>query len=186
MLTVAEACTAFQHHCRIAKGLSGNTLRAYAQDLAEYEAFTGPGRLLTECDRDHLRAYLAFLMDRRALKPASAKRRIAARPFHRLDLQVRLPRRLPRALSCSEMKAMLATLRMPLPRPGRAARLSQPSFERLAAWAAVEILYATGMRVGELVGLRIDDLDQKDGTVRIIGSPPHEVLIAGTAGSIAP
>jgi integrase/recombinase XerD len=190
LLTVGEACTAFQHHCRIAKGLSGNTLRAYAQDLAEYEAFTGPGRPLADCDRDHLRAYLAFLMDRRALKPASAKRRIAclkamyrwleledriaASPFHRLDLQVRLPRRLPRALSRGEMKALLAALRMPLPRPGRAARLSQPSFERLAAWTAVEILYATGMRVGELVGLRLGDIDLEDGTVRIIGKGNRE------------
>ncbi|MEO5335951.1 MAG: tyrosine-type recombinase/integrase [Magnetospirillum sp. WYHS-4] len=188
--TVAEACAAFLRHCRVAKGLSANTLRAYAQDLEEYRAYAGPDRPLAACDREHLRGYLEHLQDRRGLKPASAKRRIAclkamyrwleledeipASPFHRLDLQVRLPRRLPRGLTRGEMAALFRTLRLPLPPPGRPARLSPGGFERLTAWLAVEMLYATGMRVGELTALHLSDIDLEDGTIRIIGKGNRE------------
>lgn len=117
-----DACDQFLAHCRLAKNLSANTLRAYAIDLAEFRAFAGSGLAVAECDRARLRAFLRHLVDSRGLKESSVKRRMAClkvmfrwleteetiplSPFHHMKLNIRLPKRLPRALSAREARAL--------------------------------------------------------------------------------
>ncbi len=191
-MTIGEARRIFLNHCRIAKGLSANTLKAYAQDLAEYAGFAGSGMDLGACGRDHIRDYLCFLQDGRSLKAASVKRRIAClkvmyrwleneeviaiSPFHRLDVTIRLPKRLPRTLSGGEMRRLFRALHVPLPATGGIAPPPLPprAFNRLTIWLAVELMFATGMRVGELVAILPADIDLAEGTIRIVGKGNRE------------
>ncbi len=122
MLSLDEASTQFLAHCRFSKNLSDHTIRAYAADLAEFRAFFGAERPVAECTRAVLRGYLQHLFEARKLKETSIKRRIAClkvmfrwlesdevlpiTPFHRLNATIRLPKRLPRALSPHEVLAL--------------------------------------------------------------------------------
>lgn len=178
MLLVSEACAEFLIHCRVAKTLSPHSLRAYAIDLREFAAFAGNQRDVEACDRALLRGYLAHLLETRGLKESSVKRRIAclkamfrwlereeaiaASPFHRLDLVIRLPRRLPRALPVEDLRRLVEA----------SARL--PGFAGLTAQLAIDLLLTTGMRVGELAGIGPGDVDLAGGTIRILGKGSRE------------
>src|SRR5260221_13936156 len=120
--TTATTVCAFLNHCRVAKGLSACTLRAYKSDLADFERSIGSGTTISEVDRDRIRSYVRVLLDR-GLKQTTIKRRVATLKvlfrwleqeglvplsvFHRLDLSIRLPRRLPRALDPEDMRPLL-------------------------------------------------------------------------------
>lgn len=193
--SVGAAAAEFLTHCRVAKGLSGHTLRAYAIDLAVFRDFVEESAPVDAVGRGELRAYLAHLSEEKGLKPASVKRRVAClkaffrwlemeeaidiSPFHRLDLRIRLPKRLPRALSRSEMRALQAAARRPLglakdwrdapeaDGPSLRAQLQAAgcferpgAFDRLTTLMAVELLYATGLRVTELCTLSDLDIGQ--------------------------
>ena len=137
------------------RGAARNTLLAYERDLAHFAAFAeSRGAAPATCDADTLRRYMAGLQ-REGLSARSAARRLSAlRQFHRFLLREgvrvddptslldapRLPRVLPKFLSEQEVDALLAAAAR---LPGRAA----------VAQAALEILYATGLRVSELLGL---------------------------------
>ncbi len=138
------------------RGAARNTIDAYRADLADFAAFaasrgTGPAR----ADGALLQTYMAGL-DAAGLSARTAARRLSAlRQFHRFLLREevraddptqlldapRLPRPLPKYLSEAEVDALLA---------GAARRPGRPG---LLARAALEILYATGMRVSELLSL---------------------------------
>jgi len=138
------------------RGASANTIAAYRRDLADLAHFMKPkGRAADEADIELLRAYLADL-HRRGLVARSAARRLSALrqfyrflltegvraddPTHTLDAP-RLGRLLPKYLGEEEVGAILDASRR---RAGVAG---------LRAVALMEVLYATGLRVSELVGL---------------------------------
>jgi len=118
--SLARAGEQFLLHCRLARNLSGHTLRAYGSDLREFCRFAGSDTEIAACDRACLRAYLRHLFEVRRLKEASVKRRmaclkamyrwleregtLAVNPFHRLELNIRLPKRLPRSLTRGELR----------------------------------------------------------------------------------
>ena len=190
-MTVQQACDDFLTHCRVAKNLSPHTLRAYATDLQEFVAFTGADRGVATVDRPHLRAYLRHLFEVRRLKETSIKRRlaclkvmfrwleldevIAISPFHRLDARIKMPRRLPRCLSTEEARQLLVApasrLGMPEnPRPASIRRAAKAArINDLTALVAVEVLLCTGLRVGELAGVQVGDLDLTEGVITVLG-----------------
>ncbi len=149
------------------RGAAGNTLDAYARDLADYGGFLGSrGGGVLKAGAEDVRAYLADL-DARGLKPASAARRLSAvRQLHRFlyaenyrgddpTVAIAGPKRgrpLPKVLSIAEVDRLLSAAA-----EGAAAGDDEPSFaSRFAATrmaALLELLYATGMRVSELVAL---------------------------------
>jgi integrase/recombinase XerD len=147
------------------RGASRHTLDAYRRDLEGYSAFlAGHGRDMASAGTDDVRGYLAALA-RRHLAPASVARRLSAiRQLHRFlyaegkrkdDPAAVLegPRRgrpLPKILSVAEVTELLtaahAAVEAPATRPAgrlRAARLA----------CLLEVLYATGLRISELVSL---------------------------------
>ena len=138
------------------RGAAANTLQAYARDLNDFAAFLARrGRPVQGARVTDIRAYLGHLADA-GLAPRSAARRLSAlRQFHRFlfgeglraddpTAAIDSPRQgrpLPKVLSEAEVERLLAAARA---RPEAAgARLS----------ALLELLYATGLRVSELVGL---------------------------------
>lgn len=190
-MNLTRACIDFLTHCRVAKNLSPHTLRAYAIDLAEFEKFVGTETLVATIDRPLLRRYLAHLFEVQKLKETSVKRRLAClkvmfrwleldemipvSPFYRLDARIRLPKRLPRNLSNNEVRHLR---RAALERVGLSGRVTETKalraaqrtdFSALTMLVVLEILLGTGMRVGELTGIRLEDIDLTERVITILG-----------------
>jgi integrase/recombinase XerD len=138
------------------RGAARNTLAAYQADLADFAAFAaGRGAAAAGADGATLAAYISGLPKAGLSARTGARRLSALRQFHRFLLREgvraddptvlldapRLPRSLPKYLSEAEVDALLDAARRRESRSG------------LVAVAALEILYATGLRVSELVAL---------------------------------
>jgi site-specific recombinase XerD len=185
-MTSNAAVTQFLEHCRIAKHLSANTLRAYGSDLADFAGVVGGRTRVDDVDREAVRRYVRALVDEKHLKATTVKRRIATLKvlfrwleregvlpisiFHRLDLSIRLPTRLPRALEADEMRRLLRAAQH---RPG----LSGPraaSYEDLLLHFVLATLFTTGLRVGELVSVQLDQVSLREGAIQVRGKGNRE------------
>ncbi len=161
------------------RGAAKNTIDAYARDLSDYLLGLARRRRdpLSATTQD-IRDYLSDLAEA-ALKPASSARKLSAiRQFHRFRAAEerraddpaallegpRQGRRLPKILSVAEVDAILRVCREGLDDPAR------PPEERLRARRAaclVEVLYASGLRVSELVALPLS-------AAKVAEKPPEQ------------
>ncbi|MEW6364317.1 MAG: site-specific tyrosine recombinase XerD [Acidobacteriota bacterium] len=169
----------FLEYLRLERGVAHNTLIAYQRDLRRYAAFLTRRRIdVLSAGRD---AIVEFVRTVRSsgLSPRSSARLLSAvKSFHRYlvydnraksdpssDIQTaRLWATLPKFLSPEEVDTLLGA-------PDEATLLGC----RDAAW--LELLYATGMRVSELVGLRLADIHIDEGYVRVTGKGGKERLV---------
>jgi integrase/recombinase XerD len=174
-----EAIDAYLDHLRVERRLAGHTLESYARDLASLAAYAaGAERAVGSLDRQSLEA---FVREQRArgLAPRSVARCIAAvRGFYRfLVLDRRLesspaddlhpPRAwpaLPTFLSIEDVDTLIR-------QPDVATTLG------LRDRAMIELLYATGLRVSELVGLRLADLHLDEEYLTCVGKGSKERLV---------
>ncbi len=180
MSPLDPALDLFLVHVRVEKGLSANTVEGYGHDLRGYLdhlAAAGVARW-AEVTRRHVQDHLAGLVGR-GLSPRSQARALSAiRTFHRLLVAEKLtptdpadevdsPRRerkLPRPLSPEECARLLVT---PDPRTAAGRR------DR----AMLELLYATGLRVSELVGLTLNDVNLETRVLVARGKGNKERLV---------
>ena len=190
-MNVQEAIDLFLDQCRHGRNLSQHTIRAYTIDLKEFTKYVGAAIEVEDCDKEKMRAYLAYLYER-GLKETSIKRRMAClkamwawleeeeylevNVFHRMRLRIKTPERLPKALTKREVSSLLAAPAKKLGMRGsqdyellRAFDVRGRTFKNLTALVALELLFNTGMRVGELVRVRMSDIDLDDATIRVIG-----------------
>lgn len=171
----------FFNFLAVEKGLSANTLNAYGRDLGSYSGY------LTECEKvthpadisqQMLLNYLAFLKDN-GLSPRSRARVLSAlRSFHRFLLQENHTESDPTALV--ESPRSLSALPRLLSQAEVERLLQSPTGESPVAVrdrAMLEVLYATGMRVSELVGLRLGDLKLDIGCLNAFGKGSKQRLI---------
>jgi integrase/recombinase XerD len=169
---------------RVERGVSPATIAAYRGDLGDFAAARGTARDWSSSPDAAVR-YLAArtrrgLRGERGLAPTSLRRRAAAiRGFYRfafgeglieVDVAARLdlprqPRLLPETLSVDEVERLLEAAG-----DGTTAR-------GLRARAIVELLYAAGLRVGEALGLDLEDVSLDGGFVRVIGKGDRERLV---------
>ena len=147
------------------RGAARNTLEAYRRDLADYDHFLGARqRSPHSAQREDVVAYLASL-DAQGLAAASAARRLSAlRQFHRflcadqirpddptrIVASPRARRPLPKVLSVAEVDRLLSAAEAETEAGATPAKREAA----LRLYVLLELLYATGMRVSELVGLR--------------------------------
>jgi integrase/recombinase XerD len=166
-------------HLRVERRLAAHTLESYDRDLKALARFAaGAGRRIEDLDRPALEAFVRQQMAS-GLSPRSVARRVAAiRGFYRylaLDRHLeqnpaedlRPPRAwpaLPAFLSIEQVDALLAAPDVATPRG-------------LRDRAMIEVLYATGMRVSELVGIRAADLHLDADYLTCIGKGNKERLI---------
>ncbi len=174
---LAEALEAFRCHLELELSRSAHTVRAYSCDIAallEHAARRGVASP-AELDLAVLRSWLASLRSSGAARSSLARRGSSARVFTAWAFR--------RGLLATDPGALLATPkgRRPLPdvlRADEAVRLVEQvdggSPEQLRDRAALELLYATGIRVGELCGLDIDDVDAERAVVRVLGKGNRE------------
>jgi integrase/recombinase XerD len=174
------ALDAFLSHLRLEKGLARNSVEAYGRDLRrwlddlEAQGISG----LAGVRRAHLEAHLAHLLEAGIGARSQARALSAIRSFHRLlaadgvapldpteDVSSpRAGRRLPHFLSAAEVERLL---RAPDPRTAAGRR------DR----AMLEVLYATGLRVSELVSLSVNDLHLETRMVLARGKGSKERLV---------
>ncbi len=177
-LTPAAVVDAFADHLLLERGLSGHTVRAYRGDLRSLLDFVlGPDAPLfdpAELTLVALRAWLARDAEDGRSRATLARRAAAARTFTAWARRT--------GLIASDVGARLASPRaanaLPdvLTREAAAALLdaarhlaADGSPVRLRDWAALELTYASGLRVSELTGLDLADLDFARRTVRVHG-----------------
>ncbi len=163
----------------VERGLRQNSLEAYQRDLVRYLAYlAGRGRQAACLDRTEVPRYLLALREA-GLNPRSVARHLSAiRQFHRFlvrqgraaedptaHLEAPRPwRRLPGVLSSEEVDRLLAVRETGTP-------------QSLRNRAMLELMYASGLRVSELVGLRLGDVDLGVGIVRVVGKGDKERLV---------
>lgn len=161
------------------KGLSENSLSNYRRDLIHFLTWLAALPLATaEVERTHIYDYLAF-QQARGLSARTVSRHLSAlRSFYlwMLDQQLlaenpvaqverpKLGRPLPTTLTETEVEALLAS-----------PDISDPL--ELRDKAMFEVLYATGLRVSELVALHISQVDLRRGVVRVVGKGNKERLV---------
>lgn len=176
----------FFNYLKVERGLSGNTIQAYSSDLTSYLRFLeGRGIGVLEVTRENLSAYLLTLS--RTISPRSLARNLSSiRGFYRflvaegrldsnparLQEAPRLPRRLPGTLSLNEVDRLLSQ-----PDP------STPT--GLRDRAMLEVLYATGLRVSELIHLKVFDINMEAGFLRTVGKGSKERLVPIGAKALA-
>jgi integrase/recombinase XerD len=170
---------AYLDHLRVERRLAGHTLESYARDLSALVAFADEtGRQAEALDRASLEEFVRRQMTR-GLSPRSVARAVAAvRGFYRflvVDRQLdrnpaddlRPPRAwpaLPKCLSLEEVDRLIA----------------QPDITTVRGLrdrAMIELLYATGLRVSELVGVRAADLHLDEQYLTCIGKGSKERIV---------
>ena len=180
-VTSLEALPAFERHLRAERGRSVHTVRAYLRDVETFlsEAAVGDDDGLREVSLADLRAWLGVLSRRGAARASIARTSASLRTFFgwlertgriSTDPSLRLTapsrhRTLPPVLAQRSATALLDVAEV-------AADDDDPI--HLRNRAALELLYATGIRVGELVGLDVDDVDLASDVLRVVGKGDKE------------
>ena len=178
----APLITAFLQAMSADRGLARNSLDAYRRDLVSAAAYLGAqGRRLENCDADDVRKVLAS-WHRDGLAPRSVARRLSAlrqmmvwlvdeqcrtdNPCRWID-NPKQPRNLPKSLSEGEITALIS-----------AAQALEPATKAFQITAMLELLYATGLRVSELVALPADQFRRELETILVRGKGGRERLVA--------
>jgi integrase/recombinase XerD len=170
---------AFLNYAQVEKGLSANTIAAYARDLEKFAKFTEKRRVpLGSVGRDDLVDFLGSLyrqhLDSRTVARSLASLRnlfrfamteevISVDPTLNLE-SPKYRKSLPTFLRMEEIDRLLA-------QPD--AKTTQGQRDR----AMIELLYSTGLRVSELTSLRVSDLDSRMGCLRCVGKGDKERLV---------
>ena len=176
----------FLDHLAVERGLSANTLEAYRRDLGRYTAFLGERGIEapTGAREEDIAAFVGHLSSaeyapERRYRASSVARALAAvRSLHRFlvregeaaedpaegVIRPKVPRNLPKPLAEEEVEALLAA-------PGDATPAA------IRDTAILETLYGAGLRISELVGLDVDDVDLEEGSVRVVGKGDRERVV---------
>ena len=178
-MEMTAAISLFLTHVKVEKGLSVNTVAAYQRDLAKFNVFVQKRKLtLVGVSRDDLVDFLAGLYRGKLESRTVARHLVTLRNFFRFaQIQELIPadpslnlespkirRTLPGYLRLEEVERLLA-------QPDAKTALG------LRDRAMLEVLYSTGLRVSELIGLRVMDLDTRVGCIRCIGKGDKERIV---------
>ena len=178
-MEVVAAINSYLNHVRVEKGLSPNTLTAYRRDLTKFEAVAKKRKLAVEdVSRDDLVDFLATLYRQKLESRSVARNLVTLRNFFRhgqveewiksdpsMNLESpKVRKSLPGYLKLKDVERLMEQPDVKTPLGVR---------DR----AMLEVLYSTGLRVSELTGLRVADLDMKVGCVRCIGKGDKERIV---------
>jgi integrase/recombinase XerD len=173
----AALIDAFCDQLWLQDGLAVSSLSSYRRDLTAWAAWLG-ARGMLEADRGDVEGWLADQFRAKSKATSVARRLSTLRRFYRLQIEratmredptarvraPKKPRQLPKLLSEAQVEALLAA-------PATETALG------LRDRAMLETLYATGLRVTELVGLRLVQVSLDMGVVRVVGKGSKERLV---------
>jgi integrase/recombinase XerD len=181
-VSLAVAVDRYLRHVAIERGLSDNTVQAYRRDLGSYSdvlvrrGIADPS-LITSADVSAFAQELRTRADRPLTASSMARMLSSVRGFHRFLLEEgivavdvaaeakppKLSMRLPKAISIEQMASVLAAT-------------DGDDIQSLRDKALLELLYATGARVSEAVGLNVDDVIEGD-IVRLFGKGSKQRIV---------
>ncbi len=168
----------FINHLRVERGLADNTIRSYTHDLTGFLRFLEHKDVSPlQVKRDHIMEYIGFLNT--LVSARSIARCLSTlKTFYRFLVSegsikdspvrllepIKLPSRLPQILTQREVDLLLA-------------EPDQSTILGMRDRAMLELLYATGLRVSELIGLNLTDINLEAGHVRTVGKGTKERMI---------
>lgn len=169
--------------CQSQRRLDSKTIKAYRIDLQQFQDYLVQNSI--ELDKEAISSYLEEL--NRRFKPRSVKRKLASSkafcrylveenelvedPFSKLCIRIQEPKVLPRTVPLRIINAMLQAAYDQIGAGGR-----EPKGAIRDA-AVMELLFATGIRVSELSGLNISNVDLEEGSIMIWGKGSKERLL---------
>jgi integrase/recombinase XerD len=190
-----HACVKFVKGYFSTNDRAEKTKAAYNSDLAQFNEFAGEGFLLKSVGGAMIERWCAHLR-REGYSPTSIRRKMVVlkvfcsywvrkgslreSPFWRVKLSYGRAEQLPRALSAREMRKLLSQARKhgaPAPTvldsmietPPASLRVSSPEYRALRNLALVDLLFATGLRVGEVSALNVQDFFVREAVFRVKG-----------------
>lgn len=184
--TVTKLIGDYINYLSTERGLALNTLESYGRDLRQYEEFLERGKFATleSASRATIISYLLYLEKQGKATATIARRLAALKSFYQFLVRERLlekdptanlespklEKRLPRVLTIKEIELLLK-------QPDAVSSAGQRDR------AMLELLYATGIRVSELVSLNLNDVNLEMGYVRCFGKGSKERIVP--LGSLA-
>jgi integrase/recombinase XerD len=178
-MTLDAAINAFLNYIRVERGLSDNTISSYARDLRKFAAFAQKrGLQLDAVQRDDIVDFLSSLYRAKLDSRSVSRSLVSVRNLFRFALaedavsgdptlnleSPKVRKSLPAYLRMDEVDRLLAQPNMETPQGVRDK-------------AIIELLYSTGMRVTELVNLRVADMEMRMGCLRCIGKGDKERMV---------
>lgn len=201
-MNVQQAIDQFLQHGQAVRNLSDRTLRAYQSDLAQFHLHMSdvPAVSITA---DHLETYLDKLGDG-PYRDTSIRRKVAAlkvffrfleeqgiveeSPARKLKIKKPVENRVPTVLSNREVRALLAAPKEQVEELAVARDTSAGSRNRYFCAVRdnliLELLFSTGIRIGELVALNVSDVDIEKNTIQITGRATRGRAVTLTAENV--
>jgi integrase/recombinase XerC len=197
---VKQTIEQFARYLRYERNVSPVTIHNYRGDLQLFREFlTPPGEKtmpLENVDARIIREFVGWLYDRKMQKVSVARKLAALRTFFKFCVRERItkqnparlvstpkiPKRIPRVLTAEEMNGFLDTLaggaagkKLATRRKNQTAQAAKliPCRDR----AILELLYASGLRVSELVGLTLGNVDRGGQMIRVLGKGRKERVV---------
>ena len=189
----------FLIYLRSVRNSSPHTLRSYGNDLQQFLTFLTPPDTPIPAPQEvthvMIREFIAHLHDLKLEKSTIARKLAAIRSFFkyavreglvarspaRMVATPKLPKRIPTVLSPEDLNAFLDSVAAdPQPGSGRRRKAAPSDESRLMVRrdrAILELLYASGLRVSELTGLNLADMDRKERMLRVRGKGNKERIV---------
>nr|WP_321462452.1 tyrosine-type recombinase/integrase [uncultured Cohaesibacter sp.] len=181
----------FLEYCRTQQNLSENTILSYRQDLRAFAKYilreTDP-----RIDGDCILEYMEDLRNRQGLAPATVRRRIvclkkffkwtskslqnAPTPFEQLEIDLKVPKRLPRPIDRETLRQLFisAPRQFPSTATHNGYGIDLPFSSDYVTVLATRLLTATGLRIGELTHIKLRDLSPDCSRIRVVGKGNRE------------
>lgn len=178
-MQMEAAASSFLNYARVERGLSANTIGAYGADIAKFTKFMNKNHLtIATVTRDHVVDFLAGLYRSGLDSRSVARHLVTVRNFFKFLIidgiveidptanleSPKIRQTLPSYLSVEEVDKLLSL-------PDVRTRLG------LRDRALLDVLYSAGLRVSELVGLKMGDIDFQVGCIRCVGKGNKERLV---------
>jgi integrase/recombinase XerD len=168
---------AYLQFCRVEKGLSSNSLDAYQLDLKRLSQFVG-ALAFEQIDLQKLRAYVDSLRNQGLSNRSVARHVTTLRGFFGFLIEEGELQSDPTELLAAPQAAHRLPKYLDRPRTDRLLEAPKESSKTgLRDRAMLDLLYAAGLRVSELINVRVSDLDELEGVVRVVGKGNKQRLI---------
>lgn len=185
-ITMAASLEGFLNHCCFERKLDQKTIKAYQFDIKQFAADLGTNAKLFDVTRDYLKLWIASLSSYRY---KTIKRKVASlnafmnylevecewfnNPLRNLHIRLKPPVRLPVVMTKEEIQKIIRMLDIEI----SSINNDTQRFFAVRDKAIIELLFGSGMRIGELCGLKNRDVDLDHGQVRIIGKGNKERIV---------
>jgi integrase/recombinase XerC len=175
--------TDFIDYLRYEKRVSPHTVTAYEHDLSQFFSFLQEKleiNQLSDVHTEDIRTWIISLLEDESLQAKSVNRKISAvRAFYRYKLKIKelsvnptltihapkIPKKLPQYVDVKDMEHLFSDIPF------------EDSFKGLRDRTILELFYATGMRLSELLNLKVQDIHFQDNTIKVLGKRNKERLI---------